>query len=62
MCSTSPAALIDPAKGKAFQADFAPMRQKIARLGMINSLSQTLLRLASPGVPDTYQGTRAVGL
>ena len=24
---------------------------------MLNSLSQTLLKIASPGVPDTYQGT-----
>jgi (1->4)-alpha-D-glucan 1-alpha-D-glucosylmutase len=30
--------------------------QEIARLGAINSLSQTLLKLASPGVPDIYQG------
>lgn len=28
----------------------------IARHGLMNSLSQTLLRLAAPGVPDTYQG------
>jgi (1->4)-alpha-D-glucan 1-alpha-D-glucosylmutase len=27
------------------------------RLGSINSLSQTLLKLTSPGVPDIYQGT-----
>ena len=24
---------------------------------MLNSLAQTLLKIASPGVPDTYQGT-----
>ena len=29
----------------------------IARLGAINSLTQTLVKLTSPGVPDTYQGT-----
>ena len=29
----------------------------VAWLGMLNSLSQTLIRLASPGVPDIYQGT-----
>ena len=31
-------------------------REEIARLGAINSLSQTLLKLTSPGVPDIYQG------
>jgi (1->4)-alpha-D-glucan 1-alpha-D-glucosylmutase len=30
--------------------------EEIARLGAINSLSQTLLKLTSPGVPDIYQG------
>jgi len=29
---------------------------KIARAGILNSLSQTLLRLTTPGVPDLYQG------
>ena len=24
---------------------------------MLNSLAQTLLKITSPGVPDTYQGT-----
>jgi len=33
-----------------------PVAQKIARLGAINSLTQTLLKLTSPGVPDIYQG------
>lgn len=31
--------------------------QRIAPVGAINSLSQTVLRLTSPGVPDLYQGT-----
>jgi (1->4)-alpha-D-glucan 1-alpha-D-glucosylmutase len=31
--------------------------RKIAYPGMLNSLSQTLLKIASPGVPDFYQGT-----
>jgi (1->4)-alpha-D-glucan 1-alpha-D-glucosylmutase len=35
---------------------FLPMVTDIARLGAINSLSQTLLKLTSPGVPDIYQG------
>ena len=35
---------------------FLPVAQEIARLGAINSLTQTLLKLVSPGVPDIYQG------
>ena len=31
--------------------------QKLIAPGRINSLSATLLKLTSPGVPDTYQGT-----
>jgi (1->4)-alpha-D-glucan 1-alpha-D-glucosylmutase len=40
-----------------FLASFLPFQQRVAKLGMINSLSQVLLKLVSPGVPDTYQGT-----
>src|SRR5207248_9533821 len=40
-----------------FLASFLPFQQRIAKLGMLNSLSQVLLKLISPGVPDTYQGT-----
>jgi (1->4)-alpha-D-glucan 1-alpha-D-glucosylmutase len=35
---------------------FLPFAEQIARLGAINSLSQLLLKLTSPGVPDIYQG------
>lgn len=33
------------------------MHKKIADFGIINSLSQVLLKFACPGVPDIYQGT-----
>ncbi len=33
-----------------------PLAEEIARLGAINSLAQTLLKLTAPGVPDIYQG------
>jgi (1->4)-alpha-D-glucan 1-alpha-D-glucosylmutase len=36
---------------------FLPAAREIIRLGAINSLTQTLLKLTSPGVPDIYQGT-----
>ena len=40
-----------------FLADFAEFQRTTARAGMLNSLAQTLLKIASPGVPDFYQGT-----
>jgi (1->4)-alpha-D-glucan 1-alpha-D-glucosylmutase len=40
-----------------FLDSFLPFQQRVAQLGMINSLSQLLLKLVSPGVPDYYQGT-----
>ncbi len=40
-----------------FFASFLPFQQRIARLGMVNSLSQVILKIVSPGVPDFYQGT-----
>jgi (1->4)-alpha-D-glucan 1-alpha-D-glucosylmutase len=39
-----------------FMADFLPFQRRIARLGLCNSLSQTLIKLTAPGVPDIYQG------
>jgi (1->4)-alpha-D-glucan 1-alpha-D-glucosylmutase len=40
-----------------FLDDFERFHKKIAFCGMCNSLSQTLLKILSPGVPDFYQGT-----
>ena len=39
------------------RADIAAAANSIAPAGVINSLSQTLLRMTSPGLPDLYQGT-----
>jgi len=41
----------------AFLSEFSAFQRHIAHFGLLNSLSQTLIRLAAPGVPDTYQGT-----
>jgi (1->4)-alpha-D-glucan 1-alpha-D-glucosylmutase len=49
--------LIGEGSNKRFLASFLPFQRRIARLGMFNSLSQTLLKLTAPGVPDIYQGT-----
>ena len=43
-----------PAAG--FLASFLPFQQRVAVLGMINSLAQLILKMTSPGVPDLYQG------
>lgn len=40
-----------------FLRNFLPFQRLIARLGLFNALSQTLLKLTCPGVPDLYQGT-----
>jgi (1->4)-alpha-D-glucan 1-alpha-D-glucosylmutase len=40
-----------------FLTDFLKFQKKIAKLAVFNSLSQTLLKITSPGVPDFYQGT-----
>ncbi|MBI2834067.1 MAG: malto-oligosyltrehalose synthase, partial [Acidobacteria bacterium] len=40
-----------------FLSSFLPLQRRIARIGMINALAQVLLKIASPGVPDFYQGT-----
>lgn len=39
-----------------FLNDILPFQRRIARIGIVHSLSQTLLKLASPGIPDVYQG------
>ncbi|HXO27341.1 MAG TPA: malto-oligosyltrehalose synthase, partial [Thermoanaerobaculia bacterium] len=39
-----------------FQRDLAELAAPLVRPGRVNSLAQTLLALAAPGVPDLYQG------
>ena len=39
-----------------FLEDFIAFEDRLSYLGMFNSLSQALLKIASPGVPDFYQG------
>jgi (1->4)-alpha-D-glucan 1-alpha-D-glucosylmutase len=43
--------------GNPFLKDFIPFQQRIARCGIFTSLSQALLKMTSPGVPDFYQGS-----
>jgi (1->4)-alpha-D-glucan 1-alpha-D-glucosylmutase len=50
------AKILDDSSRNKFRQIFLPVAKEIARLGAINSLTQTLLKLTSPGVPDIYQG------
>ncbi|MBV8083345.1 MAG: malto-oligosyltrehalose synthase [Chloroflexi bacterium] len=49
-------AVLDRSASSAFLDDFLQLERTVADLGLFNSLSQTLLKFASPGVPDVYQG------
>ena len=49
-------ALLAPGEKNRFLDDFVPFQRRIARIGIWSSLSQTLLKLTCPGVPDIYQG------
>jgi (1->4)-alpha-D-glucan 1-alpha-D-glucosylmutase len=51
------ARIVDPTPGNRFLEDFRVFHGPVARLGMVNSLAQTLLKITAPGVPDFYQGT-----
>jgi (1->4)-alpha-D-glucan 1-alpha-D-glucosylmutase len=47
---------LTPGAGNLFLADFQRFAARVAWLGALTSLSQTLLRLTMPGVPDVYRG------
>ena len=49
--------ILGPAGGARFLPAFLPFQRRLAALALVNSLSQVVLKIASPGVPDFYQGT-----
>src|SRR5581483_3373431 len=49
-------AALDRRRRNRFLSDFGEFQRRISRIGMFNSLSQLLLKLTAPGVPDVYQG------
>jgi len=51
------AKILDPSSRNKFIPVLVPIAKEVARLGAVNSLTQILLKLTSPGVPDIYQGT-----
>jgi (1->4)-alpha-D-glucan 1-alpha-D-glucosylmutase len=50
------AAVLERREGNLFLADFCAFNGRIVGFGLLNGLSQTLLKLTAPGVPDIYQG------
>ncbi|NDL61627.1 malto-oligosyltrehalose synthase [Acerihabitans arboris] len=51
--------LLSPAN-QAFLRDFYHALQPFIRAGLVNSLTQTVIKLTAPGVPDIYQGSEAL--
>jgi (1->4)-alpha-D-glucan 1-alpha-D-glucosylmutase len=49
--------VLDPAVSEPFLSDLRAWQQRISHYGFYNSLAQTLLKICSPGVPDTYLGS-----
>jgi (1->4)-alpha-D-glucan 1-alpha-D-glucosylmutase len=49
--------ILAPAESNEFLSEFTRFAGRAAFFGALNSLSQTLLKIASPGMPDFYQGT-----
>ncbi|UCH86681.1 MAG: malto-oligosyltrehalose synthase [Dehalococcoidia bacterium] len=47
---------LDTSSPNDFLDDFLPFQQRVAYYGAVNSLSQVLLKVTSPGIPDFYQG------
>ncbi|SES32783.1 malto-oligosyltrehalose synthase [Rhizobium sp. NFR03] len=50
------AGLLSP-DNKRFMDDFLKTVQPFARAGLVNGLTQTLVKMTAPGVPDVYQGS-----
>ncbi len=50
-------AILERGDGNRFLPHFLEVQQRIAFFGAMNSLSQELLKIAAPGVPDFYQNT-----
>jgi (1->4)-alpha-D-glucan 1-alpha-D-glucosylmutase len=51
------ARMLDAQTNGAFLEDFRAFQRRLSHYGLFNALSQTLLKITAPGVPDTYQGT-----
>ncbi|MCW5978205.1 MAG: malto-oligosyltrehalose synthase [Bryobacteraceae bacterium] len=50
-------AILQTEESNRFLPDFLAFQERIAWHGALNALSQVLVKIASPGVPDFYQGS-----
>jgi (1->4)-alpha-D-glucan 1-alpha-D-glucosylmutase len=48
--------ILEPSGENGFLESFVDFQGRVAHYGAINSLSQTLIKICAPGVPDFYQG------
>ncbi|MEX9252176.1 malto-oligosyltrehalose synthase [Pseudenterobacter timonensis] len=48
------------ADNRLFLDDFSENLQPFVRAGLMNSLTQTVIKLTAPGVPDIYQGSEGL--
>jgi (1->4)-alpha-D-glucan 1-alpha-D-glucosylmutase len=48
--------ILDGSEENRFLKDFTRFQKRVAFHGALNSLSQLILKIAAPGVPDFYQG------
>lgn len=53
--------LLSP-ENRLFLHDFSEALQPFIRAGLMNSLTQTVIKLTAPGVPDIYQGSEALNV
>ncbi|PHP85098.1 malto-oligosyltrehalose synthase [Burkholderia sp. AU18528] len=58
-CEAFVRAILTPRGAGDFPHRLHAFVARIAPAGVVNSLAQTALRIASPGVPDLYQGTES---
>lgn len=56
-CALFMTRILEQRGADTFLDDFLPFQRRLARLGMVNGLAQTVLKMTTPGVPDFYQGT-----
>lgn len=54
--------LLERVEGNAFLDELQALGRELAWFGALNSLSLTLLKYGSPGVPDLYQGNELMDL
>lgn len=55
-------AVIDAPPDDPFSEEMRSLHRKVTRVGRVHAMAATLLKIASPGVPDLYQGTELTDL